>query len=1110
MNAFDALLEQIDSFIRKYYKSEILKGFIFIIGFLLTSWLLVSTLEYFGRFSSVIRFFFLLFFVVSNSYFVVKFFIIPILKLFSFGNQINRYQAAKIIGTFFPSISDRLLNTLQLSNESSSSVNYELIRASVYQRSNDLLSVKFADAVKYDKSKRYIKFVLPVVILFISLFYVSPSLILKGSSNVVNFTKAQEAPFNFLLLSHFSDIQEGSNYTIKVKITGMYIPENVTVFSSRGTFQLKRIKKNVFELPFDNLTSNFSFYLKSDGYSSKEFNVKVLGKSSLGKLQAHLIFPKYLHRKNEFVSNVADISVPEGTRIDWFLHAKNVSSIRVQSLQFFKSYNSQQINFSTILTKDDKFHFFLKNSFLPIIDTSIVSVSIIKDAYPLISVTEFVDSIKSSIRYFEGSISDDYGLTSLNFHYIISRENGKQIKRSFPVSKVSGLSQKFDFAVDFSRDSIQLNDKISYFFSVNDNDKINGSKQSLSQSFIYQLPSLIDLNSRRDETNESLKSSLKQVLDKTDKFKKDISKFQKELSQKNGNDFKTLDQLQSLKNQQLQLQQELLTIKEKFAASNEEKSKLTEQDQSILEQQELIDKLLNEVMDDELKKLLEELTNLLEKQQTNQAKQESEKLNNSSEKLKSQMDRTLEMLKRMQVDEKIDALEKELQELSKLQEELSQQAKDKNADSKELLIKQEDLSNKFDTLKKNLEELDKLNNDLERPMNLDTNKELQNSISDQLKKAKDNLNKDSKSKASSNQKGAADDMKKLSDQLNQQQEASKSKQNQEDMKSIRVLLENLISLSLDQERIMKSFGILKEYDQRYTRLGKLQRRIIDDSKSVEDSLLSIAKRQPKISSFIDKELADIKSNFSLISNEYRERQLRPLLVHQQYVMTSYNNLALMLNESLQQMQGEGNPKMSGSGSCSNPNGSGKKPSDGEMSGESMKEILKNQLDKLKKGANPGGKSPGDKPGDNGMPLPGISNMELAKMAAQQSALRQQLERMRDQLNKDGSGTGNKLNPLLNDLDKQVNDLINKNFSSDLVRRQQDILTRLLEAESAMRTRGFEEKRESVSGKNSNYSNLIQFKEYNRLNKLQVDLVRSVEPDLSLYYKTMASKYFNKK
>jgi len=166
---------------------------------------------------------------------------------------------------------------------------------------------------------------------------------------------------------------------------------------------------------------------------------------------------------------------------------------------------------------------------------------------------------------------------------------------------------------------------------------------------------------------------------------------------------------------------------------------------------------------------------------------------------------------------------------------------------------------------------------------------------------------------------------------------------------------------------------------------------------------------------------------------------------------------------------------------------------------------------MKKGPNPGGKQPGDKPGQGqgGQGMQGLGNKEIAKMAAQQTAIRQRLEQLRNEMNKEGQGKGNALNPLIKELEQQEKDLINKNFSPEMLRRQQDILTRLLESEKALRERGFEEKRESESGKDKNYGNLIRFDEYNRQKLGQVEILRAVDPMLSKYYKDKAGEYFNR-
>lgn len=141
-------------------------------------------------------------------------------------------------------------------------------------------------------------------------------------------------------------------------------------------------------------------------------------------------------------------------------------------------------------------------------------------------------------------------------------------------------------------------------------------------------------------------------------------------------------------------------------------------------------------------------------------------------------------------------------------------------------------------------------------------------------------------------------------------------------------------------------------------------------------------------------------------------------------------------------------------------------------------------------------------------IPGLSTKEQVKMAAQQAEIRESLKKMREELNKDGSGFGNSLNDIIKDLDDLENDLLNGNVGNNYLKRQEDILTRLLESEKAMRERGFSEDRESNEGKNFEEGNQIKFTEYNKKKSAEVEFLRSMPLSLQVYYKTLVNEYFN--
>lgn len=1114
---YSSLLDQLDAFIRKYYKYQLLRGILLFLLFFLLSFLLTSSLEFFGRFSTPVRAVLFFAFLILHSYFLIWLILKPLAKLFSIGEKINHLQASEIIGTFFPEVSDKLKNTLQLYQDIESNTgNLDLLKASVAQRSDKLKLIAFHSAINYNDHKVYLKYLLPLFLLFISVAIFIPQLLTQGTKRVVNFSKEYQipSPYLFEFVNQRGSIEEGQDYTVEVivkpNIGFNELPNDLYLISNNGKFLMKKLTRNKFIGRIQQLQESTPFHVTTNEFNSAIQHIRVTKKSVIGTLNAICIFPKYLNKPNQIIKNVGDLSLPEGTELQWEVRSKNTKSIVVAWNGIKEKFTSDFFTFKKRLSQDVKLNFILTNGQTGKTDTSSSKITVIKDAFPIIEVFEQQDSIVDGRKYFSGTVRDDYGLNHLQFVYTIESKNGSKRTERMAVQPVKGTAQKFDFAVDFRREKIQLSDVIKYYFVVSDNDGVNGSKSTKSDVNIYELPNLEELIEKRQEEQGNQINEIKDVLKKTQEFQKDIQQLKKETLQSKNTDWNKLNKVQELKQQQEQLQQELKETLQKMEQSTEEKNQLSPLDKELLEKQELLEQLLNEVMDEELKKLLDELEKMLSEQNKEDVKEKLEELNQSSEDMKKQLDRSLEMLKKMQVNERIDDLEKQLESLAEEQLDLEKEAKD--LDKEELLKKQEELNQKFEDIKKDLKELNELNKELERPLDLDIMESLQQQVEQDLKEAKEEISEGKNKKAGENQKQAADGMKSMSAQLNAKQQKSNKQQQEEDMDALRAILEGLLTLSFDQEYVQKRFVKVSTKDPMYRKLGRRQQRIIDDTKIIKDSLLALAKRQPKIATFIDAELNSIAYHQKLSIEAIDDHQKKEIEKHQQLVMTSYNNLALLLNEALQSMQQQMSGEMDGSGSCDNP-GKGRTKSGQSMQPGDMKEMLKKQLEQMQKGSQPGGKEPGQQPGSTpgkdgkpGQGMLGLGSKELAKMAAEQTAIRQRIEQLRQELNKEGKGLGNQLNPLLKELEEQEKDLLLKRVNQQTIARQKEILTRLLESEKAMMQRGFEEKRESKSGKDEQKGNQIRFEEYKRSKWNDLELLKGFDPALQPYYKQRADQY----
>ena len=1106
MNKINSILIQIDKFIKKYYQNQLLKGVLFLVMIFLFSLCIISALEYFGRFNQFIRFFLFTVFIGFNGIIVFIYCAIPLLKLIKFRKGITTIDASKIIGDFFPEISDKLTNVLQLNRElnSEENSNLTLLNASIEQKVSQISPFSFSNAIDYSQTKKHVKYIIPVVSVFICLLIYTPTLFTQGSFRIINFSQEfkEQAPFSFQLINTELTINEGDDAYINLSLVGSKFPEKIYINSENGSFLMKRTKKNSFEAVIRKPKNGSEFYFSSSKYSSPKYKIKVLGKSILGKLDAEIIYPGYIQRENEHIQNSTDIIIPEGSHVIWKGLTKNTKQVQVHIDSTSFNFNRRGFSFDKTIRKSSYLQIVLTNENTNYRDSILYDIEVIKDEYPKITVSESSDSLDHAIKRFKGSVSDDYGLKSLNFYYEIKSVNGSKKKEKINFRNVKGTKNSFEFSIDFNKESIKLRDEIKYYFAITDNDGVNGNKTTTSTFFYFKLPDLSEVNSMRNKEQKDITNSLSDILNQTKEFQKELEDLNKKTKNNRTNQWENLNQLNSLKEKQQQLIKDLQEIQKNIEKSTNKKNKLSEIDKELLDKQNQIEELLNEVMDEELRKLLEELEKLLKENNKENINKNIDELKESTEDMKNQLDRSLEMLKKLQLNEKIDDVEKELKALAEEQKKLSEQ-KDKD------LQKQKNIAEEFKKIKDKIRELEKLNKELENPMSLESTESDEQEIKEELNQAEDKIEKNKNKKSTESQKSAAKKMNELSEKLDAMQQSSKQQQQGEDLESLRNILESLVLLSLDQESLMQKFINVKTNDPAFRKYGRVQRRINDDTKIVRDSLMSLAKRQPALATFIDKELHNIEYSQKEALSGVGDRKKRTISLNQQIVMTSYNNLALLLNEALQEIQKQMQSQMEGGGACNKPGGKGRPKAGPKMNSGDMKEMLKNQLDQLKKGMKPGGKNEGDNKGNKGKNgKGGLGSEGLSKMAAEQSAIRQKLEQLRNELNKKGKGEGNQLNPLIKELKEQQKNIINKQINKETIQRQHDILTRLLESEKALLERGFEEKRESKSGKNTEKSNKIDFKEYNKHKLKQIELLRYAEPLYKKYYKEKANEYFD--
>jgi hypothetical protein len=347
-------------------------------------------------------------------------------------------------------------------------------------------------------------------------------------------------------------------------------------------------------------------------------------------------------------------------------------------------------------------------------------------------------------------------------------------------------------------------------------------------------------------------------------------------------------------------------------------------------------------------------------------------------------------------------------------------------------------------------------------------------------------------------------MKNFASDMESANQESEDGQTEEDAANLRMILENLLRLSFEQENLIVETRKLTRNDPKLQELIQRQKSFSDKMKVIADSLEAIGKRQLEIKPVVTKELSTINGNVEMALEQYVAKNYTGAITRQQFVMTSINNLALLLNESLQKMNEKMSMSMqskSGNKSCNNPS-AGKK---GKKSAKDLKDLqgkIGEQLKKLKEGM-----EASKKEGKNGKPDTRGMSKELAKLAAQQEALRNEMQKYQNELGDKGIKNSSGLNDAAKEMEQIEKDLVNKRITQETIRRQQSIMTRLLESEKAEQERDKEDRRESIESKSDFKRNLTVDFKYKEMIRGSQDQLKLDLPGLQGFYKSKVNSYF---
>lgn len=1116
-SSFSILLAKLQEFISKYYLQKILKGVLQLCLVFITLYLISTSLEYNLYFGTAVRTFFFWAVILGIFGLFVFWVVIPLYHFLNYRTRMDAKQASLIIGDHFPEVQDKLLNVLTLNEMKSSHPAAELIEASINQKSNGLVFVRFNEAIDWAKNRKLGRYlILPLFILGVILVF-SPSFLLDSTHRIVHYdqTFSRKAPFQFVLTTQNLKVPQFESIEIRARLKGKSLPEDLNLVYNDRSFPMRKDKEEyVLVLKVMERTSRFRF--ETLGYYSDEYKIEVMPKGLISDFEVKILPPAYTGLKSTVQKNVGDISAPEGSNIIWNYKTEHIDQLQLLMNQHLYPAEKTSVGFQAnlILKSASDYTIFYQNKHSKFPDSQQYSISLIKDEFPLIAVREFKDSL-NDILYYAGEVSDDYRLSALK---MIVQSAGKISKYKIAIPNAKNAS--FHFSTKDIFKQIQKGTSFTYYFEVWDNDGIHGPKSSRSSVFQSKSMSENEIQKLVQKNSLDIQSDLKRSVKDAKEIQRELEEAKKKILQKSSLDFNDKKAIEQLVEKQKELQNRLETIKDEMDRNFEKRNELSKQENGIQEQQKQLEELIEQMKSPAYEELLQKVQDLMQKMDKKEMMSKMEIMDSKSEKMEKNMDRLLQIYKNLDYKQKVNDAIESLDKLAKEQEKAALETELKKNTSQ----RQKELLKETKEMEKKMEELKKLNKDLNKTDSKDF-EEMQKDIQEAEQKqenADHKLSDNDLDEAAKEQREAKNKLNDAKDKLKKLKKKQKKNQKAEDARMMRRVLQNVIHLSFEQEKLVDLTKTLSIQAPSYTTIAQKQKKLLEDFKIVEDTLFKIASRQVKVRKFIFEEVDHVNSRSKRALEHLVQRQSGMAISEEQFAMAGYNKLGLMISESLKNIEEDEDDEdgMEGGETCDNPKKS-KKAKKTSMSMDKLAEMqqqLNEQMQQLEnRMKEENGKSPKESgQGQKGESKPqgskqGDEAKEWARIAAQQQAIRNALKKLEEQSNlPDKSGKkpfGERLNELMEKMTQTEKELVNRKIYAETIKRQKEIQVKLLESSKAQHEQEEESRRESQKAKSippEMPKALKNYLEEKRKNEKQIE---RAPIELTPYFRTLAEKYF---
>ncbi len=924
----------------------------------------------------------------------------------------------------------------------------------------------------------------------------------RGTERLLSFWQSYEQPnpYRYNVFPGNTTVEQGAEFTASIGFEGNLPDELILYFKTNieSEYRSRLLKKvaspintsytATYVAPSLELNNALSYYLSMDGFRSPIYRVDVQNRPRFLDLLAVLTPPRYTGLPTDTLRYpFAQLNGYQGTQVELFTTLNKP----VEDLQLFRIDQSRlPIDSSYISTlgylppdtllritslqleQADTLRLNLKDT--SGLQSSRSETGMIQfvlnaaiDAPPQVSLLEPLQNLSKvaptslPILY---RASDDHGLGQARLRYVLQRPFTEfKITQNIPLGQAQqGAIVSYTWTLDEL--ALRPKDELLFWIEVRDNDGYNGPKWGRSEERVLRIPSFTEFFDEISEQEDEVSSDMEDISESFEAIQERYDEFKENLIDQPKGNYEQQIQLESLQEEQREIEERIKELNEKFEAIKEELNEKNLLSEETLKAYEELEQLMKEIDDPTFREALEQLRENLQQMNPEQMRQALEDVEFNEERYKERLQRSIELFKQLKLTSDLEKLARSYEELAKEEAERNGEAEDTEQSSEQESTQDTDQNSEQTEQNSNetqqttplttplteqqkqalQEELDRLQEQNEAlseqttPKNEQSIQELQEFSKEKLEEIKERLQQES-------QPNLQQDFEELAEKTREQMQMMGQQQLNVNIAALQYILQSLLNLSLEQEKLVTATEETENQSQAYVDMARQQQRIEQVFNSLADSLYELSTEIPQFANRINEQKAQTLERIQSSLTQMIERQQNRASLASRQSFGGLNELSYELANLMDQLQNSQSGSGSGSGGMSMQQMMEQMQQMGEQQ-QQMNQQIQDMINDMQ-----------------GERLTQDQSQRLKQLSRQQNAIRKQLQEMQQNGGFEaGDELGSQLERMIEDMEETINDLRGGVIDPILIERQQNILTRMLQAENALQERDEEERREGTT------------------------------------------------